>query len=65
LPDNPISLVFEDGIPIFDVSGEVHMVVDLPNTQELVELSFDDELFENHEEDLKEDPEEDLELGGA
>jgi len=50
---------------VSNASGEVHMVVDLPDTKELPELSFDDDPKEMG---LDEDPEkypekEDPELG--
>jgi len=51
-------LGFSDRIPLLDVSGdsrEVHMVVDIPDTPKLIELSFDEE--------PKECPIEDPEMG--
>jgi len=31
-PNNLESLGFGDGIPLFDISGKVHMVMDVPST---------------------------------
>jgi len=53
-------LGFGDGILLFDVfgdSGEVHMVMKLQYTPELVMLSADNELIEEESEEyLEEDP---------
>jgi len=57
-PNGPMSSGFGEGIPLYDVSGEVYMVVDLLDTPELVELSSDDKPMEEYqEENLDEDPE--------
>ena len=39
------------------------MVVDLPDTVELVAFSFDDDLLEKPNKNTQDDPKEDLELG--
>jgi len=44
-PDGLVSSKSRDGIPLANESGEVHMVVDLPDTTQLVKLSSNDKLM--------------------
>ena len=61
LPHCLISLGSELGAPLLNDVGEVHVVMDLLDTPELVELSSDDKLVEEPMEDPEEHPEADPE----
>ena len=47
LPDSPESSEFEEGIPLSNGSGKVHIVLDLSDTPEVVEFSPNDELMDD------------------
>jgi len=62
LPTKSVSSRSSDGIPLSDVSrdsGQVYMVAEIPDIQEVKELSSNEE----PKDELKEEPEEDLETG--
>ena len=63
LPASPDSSCY---MPLNDVSwgsGDIHMLMDLPDTPELIKISSDnEELVDQLEDDLEEDPKEDPEM---